>query len=90
MADFKRKAAVISRVVHAIEHGVFQPLVNGGLAPASTALTDADLSWECAVADLAVKGRTGEPGSLEHGLDPDDPIGSVAGREVRSSKTLKI
>jgi hypothetical protein len=26
--------------------GFFQPLVNGGLAPASTALTDADLSWE--------------------------------------------
>src|SRR3546814_10200556 len=60
----------------AVEHGIPEPLIDGGLAPARATGRDPHLLWKFSLVDLPVKRRATEPSAFEHGLDPEDAIGS--------------
>ena len=48
------------------------PLVDGGLAPASAMDADPDLTREGALGDLAIHGRSGEASAGKHGFEADN------------------
>ena len=48
------------------------PLVYGGLAPASAMNADPDLTWEGAFGDLAIHGRAGKASAGKHGFKADN------------------
>ena len=51
------------------------PLVDGGLAPASAMNADPDLTREGAFGDLAIHGRSGKPGAGQYGFEADNSFG---------------
>lgn len=63
---------MLAELLFAKPNRISNPVVDGGLAPASAMNADLDLARERAFCDLAVKGGTGQAGPGEHGLDTDN------------------
>lgn len=57
-----------------IPRRIGDPPVDGGFVPTCAVDADLDLSWKRTFGDLAVEGRTRQPGASKYGLEADDPI----------------
>ena len=60
------------------------PLVDGGLAPASAMNADPDLTREGALGDLAIHCGSGEASAGEHGFQSDNSFGVGHGTHFHS------
>ena len=67
-------SAVLSIDIPQIATRIFDPLVDGGFAPACAADADAHLLGERPLLHLSLEGRAVEAGTGEDGLDADDAV----------------
>ena len=67
----------VQSFLHLIEHRIPQPFLDGRFPPSAASLCDLDLLGERPCLHLAVQRRPGKPGAIEHGIEPQDPVGCM-------------